>query len=177
MTMSSASPSDDALDLLGHVAARSRAQLAEIARREGLGPEDAVDCVHDAYCTFLGLALRGDLPTDEASWPSFLGGVVRNAARNKRRRHDHARPHDALDALEPRADEPSTEALVARAEEHVRLRACIGTLCETQRAVVTMRLLEEQPGEDVAAALGISRAYVDVLLHRAKGSLLACMNE
>ena len=175
--MSSAPPQDDVLETLGRVAVRSRAELARVARREGLTPEDALDCVHDAFCTFLRLALERALPPDEADWPSFLAGIVRNAARNKRRRHHAARPHHALDALEPAAGEPTTETLLARAEEHVRLRACIGTLCDTQRAVVTMRMLEERPGEDVAAALGISRGYVDVLLHRAKGSLLACMME
>ena len=38
-----------------------------------------------------------------------------------------------------------------------------------------LRLLEEQPGEDVAASLGITRNHVDVLLHRAKASLRVCM--
>ncbi len=68
-------------------------------------------------------------------------------------------------------------ALVAHAEECVRLRGCMNRLCKTQRTVVMMRLLEERPGEDVAAALGITRGYVDVLLHRAKASLLVCMTE
>jgi len=72
---------------------------------------------------------------------------------------------------------PSLESLLAQAEEHLRLRACVARLCDTQRAVVTLRLLEEQDGKDVAEALGISRAHVDVLLHRAKGRLLACMIE
>jgi RNA polymerase sigma-70 factor (ECF subfamily) len=40
---------------------------------------------------------------------------------------------------------------------------------------VMMRLLEERPGEDVAATLGLTRGHVDVLLHRAKASLLVCM--
>jgi RNA polymerase sigma-70 factor (ECF subfamily) len=40
---------------------------------------------------------------------------------------------------------------------------------------VTLRMLEEQPGEDVAAALGITPGHVAVLLHRAKRSLRACM--
>jgi RNA polymerase sigma-70 factor (ECF subfamily) len=53
----------------------------------------------------------------------------------------------------------------------------VDRLCRTQRTVVMMRLLEERPGEDVAAALGITRGYVDVLLHRAKASLLVCMTE
>jgi DNA-directed RNA polymerase specialized sigma24 family protein len=40
-----------------------------------------------------------------------------------------------------------------------------------------MRLLEERHGEDVAAALGLTRGQVDVLLHRAKASLSVCMAE
>ena len=80
-----------------------------------------------------------------------------------------------LDSLPAGANEISAETLVAEAEEHVRLRACVDQLCETQKAVVMLRLLEERPGEDVAASLGISRGYVDVLVHRAKASLRVCM--
>jgi DNA-directed RNA polymerase specialized sigma24 family protein len=56
------------------------------------------------------------------------------------------------------------------------LHACVNRLCDKQRTVVMMRLLEDLPGEDVATALGLSRAYVDVLLHRAKSSLFVCMH-
>ncbi|HEU4411404.1 MAG TPA: sigma-70 family RNA polymerase sigma factor [Polyangiaceae bacterium] len=166
---------EDALELLGRLIRAERAELARVARREGLGAEDAIDCVQDALSTFLQLAQLGQLPPDRAALPGFVAGIVRNAARNRRRLHRLARPHDSIDALERGADEPSAEALVARAEEHVRLRACVARLCGTQRAVVTLRLLEEQRGEDVAEALGISRGHVDVLLHRAKASLRACM--
>jgi len=62
-----------------------------------------------------------------------------------------------------------------RAEAQVRLRVCVAELCEIQRAVVLLRLLSEQPGDDVAQSLGISRGYVDVLTHRAKSALRACM--
>jgi RNA polymerase sigma-70 factor (ECF subfamily) len=41
--------------------------------------------------------------------------------------------------------------------------------------VVTLRLLEERPGEDVAQALGVSSNHVAVLLHRAKSALRVCM--
>jgi len=175
--MSSAVTPEDALDALGRVIRDERIELARVARREGLGDEDAIDCVQDAFCTFLRLAQRGELPENQAAIPGFLAGIVRNAARNRRRLHHVARPHDTIDALEQGADDPSTEALVARAEEHVRLRACVDRLCDTQKAVVTLRLLEEQRGEDVATSLGISRGYVDVLLHRAKAQLFACMTE
>jgi RNA polymerase sigma-70 factor, ECF subfamily len=36
-------------------------------------------------------------------------------------------------------------------------------------------MLEDLPGEDVARTLGITPGHVAVLLHRAKASLLACM--
>ena len=70
---------------------------------------------------------------------------------------------------------PAADELLACAEAHVRLRACVAELCEVQRSVVLLRLLDERPGEDVAAVLGISRGYVDVLMHRAKAALRACM--
>lgn len=166
----------DVLTLLSDLARRGRGELVRIARREGTGPEDAVECVQDALCTFLQVAQKQQLPRDPAEWSAYLTGIVRNAARNKRRRHHVARPHDDLDALPvPSVAAESVEQLVAEAEEHVRLRACVDQLCETQKAVVMLRLLEEQPGEDVAASLGISRGYVDVLLHRAKASLRVCM--
>lgn len=167
------STSEDALDTLGRVIRRERESLARLARKEGLGPEDAVDVVQDAFCTFLRLAQRGEVPEEAGA---YLAGIVRNAARNKRRRHHLARPHDAIDAL-PAIEADDSEALVARAEDHVRLRACVDRLCDTQKAVVTLRLLEERGGEDVAAALGLTRGHVDVLLHRAKHSLRACMLE
>ena len=57
----------------------------------------------------------------------------------------------------------------------MRLRACVAELCEIQKAVVTLRMLEERAGEDVGETLGISPGHVAVLLHRAKRALRACM--
>ena len=161
--------SDDPLELLAQVAHEERVHLAAIARREGLSPEDAIDCVQDAFCTFLRLALQRELPQ---SLPAYLAEIVKNEARNKRRRHHVARTHVELEEIAViDAD------LVEQAEEHVRLKGCVDRLCDTQRAVVTLRMLEERRGEDVASALGITRGHVDVLLHRAKVQLRACMTE
>ena len=167
---------DDTLRRLSTLARRERAGLAAIARREGVTPEDAVDCVQEGLCTLLGMAQRSALPEAASEWGPLLATIVRNVARNRRRRHFQARPHDAFDD-ETAADERSSavDEAIARAEEHVRLRACVDELCEIQKAVLTLRLLEEQPGEDVAAALGITPGYVAVLLHRAKRALRACM--
>lgn len=163
---------NDVLELLSEAARSERGRLVALARREGLGAEDAVDCVQDAFCTYLRVVLAGEAPREPAA---YLAGIVRNAARNRRRKHDVARPHEPLG--DEHAGGPPPEEQIARAEEHVRLHSCVERLCDTQRAVVTLRMLEERDGEDVASALGISRAYVDVLLHRARSSLFTCMTE
>jgi RNA polymerase sigma-70 factor (ECF subfamily) len=168
---------DEALDRLGVLARNDRGRLAAIARAEGASAEDAVDCVQEALCTFLDLERRDDLPENHEEWGALLAGIVRNAARNHRRLHANARPH--LEVVDDERVDPKwiiAEDLLARAEDHVRLRACVQELCAVQKAVVTLRLLEEVPGEDVATTLGISSGHVAVLLHRAKRSLHACMS-
>jgi RNA polymerase sigma-70 factor, ECF subfamily len=167
---------DDALEDLSRVVRSQRSSLAAVARAEGVTAEGAVDCVQEGLCTLLELAQRGAASFDGDDARAMLVTIVRNVARNRRRRHFVARPHEDLDAAErPDRHQPAADEAIARAEEHVRLRACVEELCAIQKAVVTLRLLEEQPGEDVAGALGISAGYVAVLLHRAKRELRACM--
>lgn len=165
---------DDFPDALSAVVRAERAALLRVAMREGLSAQDALEAVQDALCTFLRLYKLGELTVPRDKWPAFLSGIVRNAARNGRRRHAVSRPHTAIADEQPSAT-PNADELLGRARQEVRLRVCVAALCEIQRAVILLRLLEEQPGEDVALALGISRGYVDVLTHRAKASLRACM--
>jgi RNA polymerase sigma-70 factor (ECF subfamily) len=163
------------LDWVGRLVHEHRASLARVARREGLSPEDAFDAVQEAFHTFITLP-RARALVDEAD-PSrkLLVTLTRNVARNRRRLHASARPHDpaALDAVT--ADAHSVEELLAAAEEHVRLAGCLRTLAEIPRAVVTLRMLDERPGDDVARTLGITPTHVAVLLHRAKANLHACL--
>jgi RNA polymerase sigma-70 factor, ECF subfamily len=171
----SSPPGGDALEQLSSVVHRHRSGLAAIARQEGLTPEEAIDCVQDALCTLLDLVQTGAL--ERASEPAAaLGTIVRNRARNQRRRHFRSKPHHELEARElADHDIVLPEDQLSRAEDAVRLRACVAELCEIQRAVVTLRLLEERPGEDVAALLGVTKNHVAVLLHRAKAALRACL--
>jgi RNA polymerase sigma-70 factor (ECF subfamily) len=162
----------DVLEEISRLARERRSALAALARAEGVSPEDAVDCVQEALCTLLGRIDK--LSADQSQWHASLATMVRNAARNRRRRRFVQRPHLAVAEDLAAPDEKADETL-ERAEEHVKLRLCVEELCEIQKAVVTLRMLEEQPGEDVARALGISAAHVAVLLHRAKTSLRACM--
>lgn len=168
---------DPFLSWVGRLVHDHRGRLIAVARAEGLGPEDAFDAVQEAFGTFLTLPAARSLVEAHDDARNLLVAVTRNLARNQRRLATHARPHDAdperLAALPTGA--PSVEDLLATAEDRVRLRGCVADLGEMQRAVVTLRMLDEIDGQDVAAALGITPGHVAVLLHRAKANLLTCM--
>ena len=63
------------------------------------------------------------------------------------------------------------------AADAIRLRGCVKSLGDVQRAVVTLRMLDELDAPDVARTLRISPGHVAVLLHRAKANLLSCMTD
>jgi RNA polymerase sigma-70 factor (ECF subfamily) len=155
-----------------------RSHLVAVARREGLAGEDAFDAAQEAFTAFLILPRAQELVGSD--WAEHtLVALVRNIARNARRLHVHAKPHvsegPAYDAL---ADgDAGADERLSLAEERGRLARCVGRLGEIQRAVVTLRMLDERPGDDVARALGLKPGHVAVLLHRAKASLRDCMTE
>ncbi len=150
-----------------------RARLYRVARGEGLDAEDALDCVQDAFHGFLTLPtarLLVEAPDDSIA---LLTVLARNHARNRRRRHDRARPHD--DTVDDLAGAPDVEAVVAAAERYGLTVGCVATMTQIQRKVIDLRLVDERPGEDVAAELGLTPGHVAVLLHRAKAALRACV--
>lgn len=156
---------------------RHRARLARVVRREGIRAEDALDCVQEAFLSFLSLPqarLLVGLPDDSARMLTIL---ARNIARNRRRRHDSARPHvvDEVTMQELASDAASADDVVAAAEQYAMTLGCMATLNEVQRAVVDLRLIDEVPGENVARQLGTTTAHVAVLLLRAKQRLRHCV--
>jgi RNA polymerase sigma-70 factor (ECF subfamily) len=156
----------------------NRAHLTRLVRREGVRAEDALDCVQEAFLSFLGLPqarLLVGQPDDSAR---MLCVLARNIARNRRRRHDYARPHIVADDIvgEIASDADSADEIISRTEQHALALACLATLNEVQRAVVRLRLVDELPGENVARQLGISPGHLAVLLHRAKQALRHCVD-
>lgn len=146
-----------------------RGRLIAVARAEGQHGEDAFDVVQEAFTTWI--ARYADRPPEQA--PRTLVALTRNLARNRRRLHAHARPHDGDTEQIAAATNPD-DALV-RAEEARHLAHCVARLADVQRAVVTLRMLDELPGADVAAQLGLSPGHVAVLLHRARADLTSCL--
>jgi RNA polymerase sigma-70 factor (ECF subfamily) len=154
-----------------------RATLARIARAEGLLAEDAFDAVQEAFRAFIVRDDARDLVTRPDEARKLLIVIARNLARNRRRLHAGARPHlsdeSVVESLPD--DAPRSDEVLESIEEREQLARCVGELGEAQRAVVTLRMLDEVPGEDVARMLDIAPGHVAVLLHRAKANLATCM--
>jgi RNA polymerase sigma-70 factor (ECF subfamily) len=166
----------DPIQELTEVVRSERRALMAVAMREGLTAEEALECVQDALCTWLAGRARETQAAPTAPLGATLSTMVRNAARNWRRRHRRLKPHTAIDSERMLASaDANAEQLLDLAEDSLRLQTCVAELREVERAVVSLRLLEERSGEDVARALGLSRAHVDVLVHRAKATLRVCM--
>ncbi|HEY4186496.1 MAG TPA: sigma-70 family RNA polymerase sigma factor [Polyangia bacterium] len=156
---------------------RSRLSLASIARYEGLNAEDAFDTVQEAFQMFITRPDAATLVAKPVEARKLLVALTRNMARNLRRVHAFSKPHVSdsvvLDALP--AEVAGLDETLQAAEQHVRLAGCMLTLAEIPRTVVTLRMLDDLPGEDVARILGVSPGHVAVMLHRAKSRLLTCM--
>ena len=155
-----------------------RSRLVAVARHEGLNAEDAFDAAQEAFTGFLILPQARELV--ESEWAGHtLVALVRNVARNARRLHAVARPHASDDAVVGALPDgaPAADEHLAHVEDRGRLARCVARLAEVQRAVVTLRMLDDLPGEDVARELGIRPGHVAVLLHRAKADLRACMRD
>jgi RNA polymerase sigma-70 factor, ECF subfamily len=150
-------------------------QLASFAHTEGLAGDDAIDAVQEAFVTFLQLPQARSMAGVEADVFAFLGVIVRNAARNARRRHHRARPHVPIDDNPVADDGLSIDAWIDRAERHAAVLGCVQKLGEIQRHVVTLRLLDELSNVEVAETLGLRPNGVAVLLHRAKLVLQQCL--
>jgi RNA polymerase sigma factor (sigma-70 family) len=150
--------------------------LSRVAQAEGLSADDALDAVQEAFETFLELPEARTLVGREQDSRRLLSAVVRNAARNMRRRAFRRLPHEELgDRAEIADDMPGVDELLARAEEEFRLMGCVSKLSDVQQRVVRLRMLEELSGDDVARELGLRPDHVATLLYRAKKELFRCV--
>jgi len=78
---------------------RHRARLAGVVRREGVRSDDTLDCVQEAFLSFLGLPQARLLVGQPADSAKMLSILARNIVRNRRRRHNYSRPHVTDEAV------------------------------------------------------------------------------
>lgn len=95
-----------------------------------------------------------------------LRSQKRDVARNVAQRPRSATSYpDLLHRLASPDSTPSRR--VARHEATAAVLSALARLTDDQRAVIRLRILEDLPGPEVAAALGKSEAAVHMLTHRA----------
>lgn len=153
-------------------------ELVSVAGAAGLAAEDALDAVQEAFHTFLRMPQARSLLEEPDEARALLRVLVRNVARNLRRRHHRSKVHEELGSVAGvESDAPSVEVLLEQAERHVQLAGCMRRLDDVQRSIVNLRVLEEMSGVDVARTLELTPGHVAVLLHRAKKNLMECMIE
>jgi RNA polymerase sigma-70 factor (ECF subfamily) len=164
-------------DWIGTLARDHAGRLAGIARFEGLDGADALDAVQEGFQVLLGRDDVDALKTRPDDAANVLSAIVRNVARNMRRRHFRSQPHvdvGDVDLADPAAP---ADDVIDRAATTARLAGCMAKLGDVHRHVIALRVLEEMSGDDAARALGVTTNHVGVLLHRARKQLERCMAE
>lgn len=152
-----------------------RRELLNQARRSGLGTDDALDAVQEAFVSFMQLPQARDIAKEGDDSIKLLSVILRHSVNNgwrKRRRRAGVLQQLDFGRLEEAAE--TSQTLIERAEEVGRLRGCIRRMARLQRQVIRLSLLDEQAHELIAADLGITEGYVRVLLHRAREHLRQC---
>ncbi len=150
-------------------------RLAGIARREGVSAADALDVVQDAFQVLIAREDAPHLREHPEEAVRVLAAIVRNGARNLRRRHHLAKEHLDVEATPLPGEAPAPDEALATALAMAQLEGCMASLGDVHRHVVTLRVLEELSGDEAAAALGLTTGHVAVLLHRARKQLERCM--
>jgi RNA polymerase sigma-70 factor (ECF subfamily) len=105
--------------------------------------------------------------------------VDRARRRGAAERAMEAYMHEVEVARAGRADDAERAWLDAEeaAVQTRRLGAALALVPERYRRAIELRVLEERPRADVAAAMGVSVATFDVLLHRALAALRKAWSE
>jgi RNA polymerase sigma-70 factor, ECF subfamily len=168
-------------DAFAAVVRRWRSPMLALALRHVGARALAEDVVQETWLC----VLRG-LPGFEgrSSLRTWVFAILANRARSRAVRERRSLPFSALarddehaEVLAARATPPvpsAEDAAIAR--ERLRdVRAAIDVLPPVQRRVLTARLLDDGSSEDVAAALGLTRANERVLLHRARRRIAAAL--
>lgn len=167
-------------EAFGALVTRHQASVFRLARLLTRTPGDAEDILQQAFLSaWTGLRqFRG-----EASVRTWLLTITRNAALSQRTRAAREpvdpTPIEDLADLGVRAGwgGPTPEDLAIASEQRHHLAAAFAGLDALDREILTLRDLEDLPGEDTAALLGLSLPAMKSRLHRARMTLAALVRE
>ncbi len=166
------------LGWVSHLVLTHRSRLANLARNEGLSEQDALEAVQEAFETFLVLPQARELIASEEDSAKFLTVIVKNEARNFRRRNQRRHRYYAQspsDDLLKASETLDPEELILEAEKHLAVLGCLKKLKEMQQLVIKLRLFHGNGGDEIAEILKLSPGNVATILTRAKADLRECL--
>lgn len=130
----------------------------------------AADLVQEVLLATL-TKLRAGALRDSGKLASFILGTCRQMVIDGRRGGQRReRILETFSASLPALAEASAEVL----DVH-RLEQCLARLAERERSVLLMSFYDDQPADEVGAALGISAGNVRVIRHRGIEKLRLCV--
>ena len=161
-------PAPDWSELLSH-----RPYLVRFAQRKLQDPALAEDVVHDVF----EAVLRGRAAFGGASaLRSWLTGVLKHKivdlVRQRRAMQSLDDADDNAEILALECPQPQPDELAEQRQRLQRTLQRIDALPPGLRDVVRLRVLNDQPTEQVCQALQISEENLFVRLHRARKQLL-----
>ena len=156
-------------ELLSH-----RAYLVRFAQRKLQDPALAEDVVHDVF----EAVLRGRAAFAGASaLRTWLTGVLKHKivdlVRQRRAMHSLDDAAEEAEALALECPQPRPDELAEQRERLSQTLQRIDALPSGLRDVIRLRVLNDQPAEQVCQALQISEQNLFVRLHRARKQLLS----
>src|SRR5258705_620905 len=157
---------------------RALPRFRRIAMRWLRNPEDAGDAVQDAMLSAFRHIARLDGRSQMSTW---LTAIVLNAVRMRVRRCsrkptlslDHSPQDDQWSLSEVLADpRPTPEQAVEQGQLHELVNQWSGSLPESQRAALWLRIGEDLTIRETAEALGVPQGTVKAGLARGRARLI-----
>jgi RNA polymerase sigma factor (sigma-70 family) len=149
---------------------RTHVDVLAFLLRRCSSPEDAADCLAEAY--LVAWQKREQMPPGDETRP-WLFGVARNVMR--RGNELRGRTASAAEAL---ADELERAGAICPAPDLAEpdpVIAVIRDLPELEQEIITMLIWDELAPREVAAVLGLTPNVVRVRAHRARAKLRAAL--
>ncbi len=160
---------------IGEAVVAARPRLLQVARLNGIGPDEAEDVVQETCIEAWRSLSKLREPERFAAW---LDGICRNVCKRHIRAqattpHVSALPESldeaGTDLSDPLAIDPVEE--LERQDMQVLLDRALGHLSESTRELIELCYLAELPQREVAQRLDMSLGALELKLHRARSQL------
>jgi RNA polymerase sigma-70 factor (ECF subfamily) len=120
--------------------------------KAGANPAEAEDLVQDVMVSVWSKASA--YSEDRGSVSAWIFAIARNARIDRLRRRS-SQPHEDIDEIELKSEEPSSEGLVIGAQVSEQVSIAIRDLPPEQRTVIELAYLDNLPQSEIGRRLNV----------------------